>query len=139
MDIRTYTVDISLLLRPINRPDCRISIGNQTQEFIVDQDTWIKLSLTGIGPYRLTVEHRNKRDSDPDTALIVEQIRFNEITSPRFVWEGIYYPNYPCHMSGQSELKAHNYLSWNGIWQLEFTLPIYTWIHKIEDLGWIYD
>jgi len=139
MDIRTYPVYISLLLRPINRPDSKISVGHQNQELIVTKDTWIQLSLNGVGLYRLSVEHRNKRDSDPDTALIVEQIKFNEITSEKFLWAGTYYPNYPHHMSGQSELKSHNYLSWNGVWQLEFTLPIYTWIHKIEDLGWIYD
>lgn len=31
------------------------------------------------------------------------------------------------------------YLGWNGLWVLEFELPIFTWIHKLENLGWIYD
>lgn len=139
MDTRTYPVNIKLLLKAVNAPDCRISVGTSTQELVVRQDTWIDLSLEGTGAQTLTIEHRNKRDSDPDTALVIEQIQFNEITSPKFMWAGTYRPTYPQHMTGQAELPSHNYLSWNGVWTLNFTLPIYTWIHNIENLGWIYD
>ena len=139
MDTKTYSVDVNIFLKVVNTPDCKISIGEKTQELIIDKDVCINFKLESVGPQILLIEHRNKRDSDPDTALIIDQIQFNEITSPKFVWAGIYRPSYPTHLTGDPELKYHNYLGWNGIWVLDFTLPIYTWIHKVEDLGWIYD
>jgi hypothetical protein len=139
MAIKIYPVDIEILLKPVGKPKCRISLNDQRQDLTVEQEYWVKLFYQGYGSTRLSIEHVGKADLDPSTALIVEQIKFNEITSPKFVWAGIYSPNYPKHISGDPELKYHNYLSWNGVWNLDFTLPIYTWIHKVEDLGWIYD
>jgi hypothetical protein len=139
MDTRIYFTDINVLLKTVGSPDCKISVGGKTQEIIISNETWINFKLDSVGPQTLLIEHRNKKDSDPTTALIIDQIQFNELTSPKFVWAGIYRPNYPKHLSGDLELKYYNYLSWNGVWSLDFTLPIYTWIHKVEDLGWIYD
>ena len=139
MDTSLYPAKINILLRPIGKPKCRISVNGQIKDIIVEQEQLISFKIQGNGSVKLSIEHYGKLDSDPSTALIIEQIEFNEITSPKFVWAGVYYPIYPKHMTGASELKSHNYLSWNGVWQLEFTLPIYTWIHKTLDLGWIYD
>lgn len=98
------------------------------------------------GQHELTVELHNKTDKDTivetgqDKAVIVKEIELFGIKSPRFVWQGIYTPNYPEHMIDQpKELKGQNYLGWNGIWRLEFSAPVFTWIHQIENLGWIYD
>ena len=35
-------------------------------------------------------------------------------------------------------LQPHTYLGWNGRWVLEFETPVFTWIHRLEDLGWLY-
>ena len=60
---------------------------------------------------------------------------------------GKYMPIYPNPWAGEQLaqgivldpiLRYHNYLSWNGTWSLDFTVPIFTWIHTIEDLGWVY-
>lgn len=98
------------------------------------------------GTHRLSVEFLNKTDSDTDIvagrdkAVVIKQIEFFGISSPRFVWAGEYRPVYPSHMRDQPEiLKYHDYLGWNGVWYLDFTTPIFTWIHHVEDLGWIYD
>lgn len=106
----------------------------------------IDQSFDSSTPHRLCVEFFNKKDSDTkidtgqDKAVIIKEIEFFEIKSPRFVWAGEYRPVYPSHMRDQSPiLKYHNYLGWNGIWYLDFTVPIFTWIHQVEDLGWIYD
>jgi hypothetical protein len=100
----------------------------------------IKLFHQCRGNAKLTIEHYGKAELDPTTALIIEEIKFNGISNPKFVYQGIYYPDYPKHLIGNDRVLPHkNYLSWNGVWQLEFTLPIYTWIHKTLDLGWIYD
>jgi hypothetical protein len=140
MTTKIYTVDIEILLKPVGKPRCRISLDDQKQDLIVDQEIWIKLFYQGRGKAKLMIEHYNKVDSDPTTALIIDDIKFNGISNPKIIYEGIYYPNYPKHLSGNNAILPHkNYLSWNGIWTLEFTLPIYTWIHEILGFGWIYD
>lgn len=98
------------------------------------------------GRHELTVELHNKTDKDTivetgqDKAVIIKEIELFGIKSPRFVWQGIYTPNYPEHMIDQPpELKGQNYLGWNGVWRLKFSAPVFTWIHQTENLGWIYD
>jgi hypothetical protein len=36
------------------------------------------------------------------------------------------------------ELSSCNYLGWNGEWVLPFEVPVFKWLHDIENLGWIY-
>jgi hypothetical protein len=114
-----------------------------TTTFDVDQELI-------AGEYQLSVEFLNKLDIDTDTvnnidkAVIVDQITFNDIQSPNFVWAGEYCPKYPEPWASQQQnleplLKSHNYLGWNGKWTLTFSVPIFTWIHQTENLGWIYN
>jgi len=103
------------------------------------------------GVYDLTVEFLNKKDTDTvpdrnlDKAVIVESISVAGLRSQKFVWQGIYAPEYPEPWHSQqtprppAELLGHTYLSWNGIWTLKLSSPIFTWVHQVEDLGWIYD
>lgn len=141
LNLKSYLIvmdtRISVLLKPIGTPRCKITVGDQSQDLVLDKDTWVELTCSTSGT--LKIEHHGKADKDPITAVLVEEIKFNGITDPKFVWSGMYYPTYPKHLTGDAELKYHNYLSWNGVWVLDFTLPIYTWIHKTLDLGWIYD
>lgn len=140
MAIKIYSVDIDILLKPVGQPKCKIILDDQKQDLVVDQEMQIKLLYHGHSISKLIIEHYNKAELDPSTALIIDDIKFNGISSPRIIYEGIYYPNYPKHLIGNDAVLLHkNYLSWNGIWVLEFTLPIYTWIHKTLGLGWIYD
>jgi hypothetical protein len=140
MVTNSYPVEVDILLKPVGSPKCRISLQDQLIELTVDHEQWISLSSQGYGTVELSIEHYDKAELDPTTALIIDQIRFNEIISPKFVYQGVYYPAYPKHLVNNEKVISHqNYLSWNGIWSLEFTLPIYTWIHKTLDLGWIYD
>jgi hypothetical protein len=142
---RIYTVNISVLLKPIQSPHGRIGIGNEIVDFTLLNESWFDFRYSGSKDSKLTlqIEHHGKPNKDHDTAIIIEQIKFNNITSPRFAWAGSYRPSYPPHYKQDQVLaeilSPHTYLGWNGIWALDFTLPIYTWIHKIEDLGWIYD
>lgn len=140
MVTRIYPVNIEILLKPVGSPRCKISLDDQRRDLTVDKETQIKLFHQGHSKVRLTIEHYDKAELDPTTALIIEEIKFNDISNPKFVYQGVYYPNYPKHLIGNDTVLPHkNYLSWNGVWQLEFTLPIYTWIHKTLDFGWIYD
>jgi hypothetical protein len=140
MVTNSYPVEVGILLKPVGSPKCRISLQDHLIELTVDHEQWISLSSQGHGTVDLSIEHYDKAELDPTTALIIDQIRFNEIISPKFVYQGVYYPAYPKHLINNEKVISHqNYLSWNGTWRLEFTLPIYIWIHKTLDLGWIYD
>jgi hypothetical protein len=99
------------------------------------------------GNHNIVVEHCNKRSNDPSTELIITAITFNGISSPKFVWEGMYVPDYPepwateQRLAGNTlfkELAVTTHLGWNGKWTLIFTAPVFTWIHRVEDLGWIH-
>jgi hypothetical protein len=87
----------------------------------------------------LKVTHFDKADHDIDTAVIVKSISLFGISDPKFVWAGQYYPKYPAHYSNlTSPLPGQGYLGWNGVYRLEFSVPVFTWIHKIKNFGWIY-
>lgn len=107
--------------------------------------------VVGPGKHKLEICFYGKTDSDTDIntgkdkAVVIKDIEFFGITSPRFVWSGIYRPVYPTNWASQqthvppATLTNLDYLGWNGTWCLEFEAPIFTWIHQIENLGWLYD
>ena len=151
MVTKNWSADISILIKPIwfNRlPTFSITVGSDIRPLSIDQEQWVNFKYHGRQG-SIIVEHYGKTINDTDihtgrdTAVTIEKIKFNGIYSPRFAWAGIYRPDYPQHYKQDQELAEiltpHTYLGWNGVWTLDFTLPIYTWIHKMEDLGWIYD
>jgi len=101
------------------------------------------------GVHDLILEFNNKLPSESgqliDKAVQIEQITFNSITSPRFIWLGEYIPQYPEPWYSEQLIKPEpvltnsSYLGWNGSWKLQFSTPIFTWIHKVENFGWIYN
>ena len=103
------------------------------------------------GVYNLSVEFNNKTDRDVipdlglDKAVVIKSLTLAGVQSSKFVWSGVYVPNYPEPWYSQQNSRPderlinQTYLGWNGVWTLTFTSPIFTWIHKIENLGWIYD
>lgn len=151
---QTYQVHLSILLKPIwvnTPPTIRIGINDKIAEATLDNETWFDYRYTSAATTdKLHIEFYGKTDADTDiinnkdTAVIIDQIKFNGITSPKFAWAGVYIPNYPIHYikdnpTAASTLSPATYMGWNGVWTLEFTIPVFTWIHKIEGLGWIYD
>lgn len=145
MDIRQYHLNCQIKLRPVGNPgsivtfnDKIVYAGKLSDIVILSVDENLPM-----GTYQLSVELNNKSDTDPTTAIVVEDIVFNGIQSPKFVWGGVYQPKYPEPWASKQEnlqslLKNHSYLGWNGKWTLTFDVPVFTWIHQIEDLGWIY-
>jgi hypothetical protein len=155
MDTKKFRLHAQLQLTPRCSPDMpKIIVSfnhdiiyagvlSNTTTFDIDREL-------AAGEYQLSVEFLNKLDSDTDIinnvdkAVIVDQIIFNGIQSPNFVWNGKYCPIYPEPWASEQQnleplLKSHNYLSWNGKWTLTFSMPIFTWIHQTENLGWIYN
>jgi hypothetical protein len=151
---QTYQVHLSILLRPIwvnNPPTIRIGMNGTMADVTLDKETWFDYRYTSASTVdKLQIEFYGKTDADTDiinnkdTAVIIEQVKLNGMASPKFAWAGVYTPNYPAHYikdnpTSASTLSPFTYLGWNGVWELEFTVPVFTWIHKVEDLGWIHD
>lgn len=138
-------IELKLILTSIGQPWVLIQVNdkiidqqiNGTSEFIFDFKSNKKSEY-------LTITHYNKKSDDAETAVIIKEISFFGITDPRFIWQGIYTPNYPePWYSEQLEkpcltLKNQTHLSWNGTWQLEFDVPVFTWMHRVLGFGWIY-
>jgi hypothetical protein len=151
-----YPVKLAVTLRPVwhqDLPRIRVGIGNNLTEIELRETATINFDFESDSPGELSVEFLNKQDTDTvpeqglDKAVIVENVSFFGISDPKFVWAGVYTPNYPEPWATQQRsqgvalkqhLTPHNYLSWNGKWRLTFTVPVFTWIHQTQDLGWIY-
>jgi len=134
-----HLVQLSVTLRPIGQPWVKISANGITQ---TQQLTTIKdfvFEFTASNNSSLVVEHYDKDSADVDTAVEIVNVGFFGITDPRFVWAGVYYPYYPEHYPDKtSPLMGHGYLGWNGVYRLEFSVPVFTWIHQVQNLGWLY-
>lgn len=151
---QTYQVHLSILLKPIwvnNPPTIRIGMNGTMADVTLDKETWFDYRYTSASTTdKLQIEFYGKTDADTDivnnkdTAVIIDQVKLNGMASPKFAWAGVYTPNYPTHYiednpTAASALTQCTYMGWNGVWALEFTVPVFTWIHNIEELGWIYD
>jgi hypothetical protein len=98
--------------------------------------------MLDAGPHTLNIELVNKGRTDTkvdstgniiaDKAIYVKSVALEGYALSDFLYQATYYP------AGRESLKS-NYLGWNGVWKLNFETPIFTWIHKTQNLGWIYD
>lgn len=133
-------VKLQLTLKPLGRPWVRVAINgvDQTVAQLVEPVT-LNLDFVGRESARLEVEHFGKSDTDPDTAVIIDSIEFFGIADPRFVWAGIYRPCYPDHYPDKvPERPGIGYLGWNGVYTLDFDIPVFAWIHRTLKMGWLY-
>lgn len=140
MTTKKYATRINIEIDTVGNPDYIIRLNAQ----VIDANISVELDA---GKHTLEVEHLNKQATDSITAVVIKRITFNDITSDKVLWAGIYYPSYPEPWASEQRqlgnsladcLPTTNYLGWNGVWRLEFTAPIFTWIHEVEGLGWIY-
>jgi len=152
----TYQVKIAVTLRPVwhnDPPKIRIGIDDVLSEMTLTDTTTINFDVDAIDKCKLTIEFLNKTNQDTipdqnlDKAVLIESVAFFGISDPRFVWAGIYEPNYPEPWATEQQnlgVVLHpqvtncNYLSWNGTWTLTADVPVFTWIHKVQNLGWIF-
>lgn len=115
-------------------------------QIILDEATVINVDTDlSNGSHIFFIEFKNKTNDTPDMAVEIESVTFEGFTLDRFKWSNRYYPDYPEPWASQQTeplpeyQKSATYLGWNGSWKLEFDMPVFTWIHKLENLGWIYD
>lgn len=133
-----YHVVMSMRLRPINQPRVLITVGSHKidQQLLSTQD--FEFDFVATNPVIVQVHHVDKLDSDPSTAVEIVSMSFFGITDPKFAWAGVYTPKYPAHITGPAELPSQTYLGWNGTWTLEFSVPVFVWMHQTLNLGWLY-
>lgn len=156
MDTRLYHLQTELHLTPRSNngdPEIRIIFNdNIVYHGLLSKSQTFKIdNHLPNNDYQLSIELLNKHNNDTniitgaDKAVIIDRIVFNNIEDNRFIWAGEYCPEYPEPWYSEQTvkpdplLKNHTYLSWNGKWKLTFTVPVFTWIHQIQNLGWIYD
>jgi hypothetical protein len=140
-------LEFSITLEPVGYdhkwPEFYIKIDEQLQDHCtLTQTATYNFDVTvDDGDHTIAVGFVNKDDSDTqvvenqivaDKALIVKSVAIEGYALDDFLYRANYYP------AGRAQSHS-NYLSWNGEWQLEITTPIFTWIHKTQYLGWIYE
>lgn len=139
-----YPVEAKITLRPVGQPWIRVSIGDWKKECCLETTTDFEFEFEADSDVCLSVEHFDKHNNDISTAVEIVDISFYGISDPKFLWAGTYYPTYPEPWYSQQETKpadalpACTYLGWNGVYRLEFSVPVFSWMHKVLDLGWIY-
>jgi hypothetical protein len=142
-----YPVELSLSLRPIHhqRPlSVNIGIDQNMTTVHLTNETVVHFKFDAIDSCCLTIELPDKIDQE---AVVIEDVSFFGIKDPKFAWTGVYEPVYPEPWATEQrsqgvalnpQLSPHTYLGWPGKWTLTFDVPVFTWIHKTQNLGWIY-
>jgi hypothetical protein len=142
-----YPIKLSVVLDPIHHTGpivVNVGINDNLTTINLQNKTTINFEFATPENCALTVELPTKQDQE---AVIIDRVSFFDIEDPKFAWAGIYKPKYPEPWAGQQrsqgvvlkpQLHAHTYLGWPGKWTLTFTVPVFTWIHQTQDLGWIY-
>lgn len=143
----TYLVKLAVTLQPVHhsRPlAVTVGIDNNLTTIKLENSTTLNFEFDASGTCDLIVELLDKQDQE---AVIIERVDFFGIQDPKFAWAGIYKPRYPEPWYSQQvaqgvvlqpQLSPHTYLGWPGKWTLTFDVPVFTWIHETQNLGWIY-
>jgi hypothetical protein len=102
------------------------------------------------GTHSVFVDFLNKSNADCvldqglDKFIVIGNITVNGICSPKFNWAATYKPKYPEPWHSQQTppppavQQGISCLGWNGRWLLNFSTPVFTWIHQLESMGWIW-
>jgi len=147
MDTKLYSVQFAVTLVPHGTVKPVISYGLEQVIDTVELSDTIALTFDlslSTGPATFFIEFCNKTDNTPDMAVEIQSVTFEGMTLDRFKWASRYYPLYPEPWASQQvnplpEFQSSaTYMGWNGRWELNFEVPIFTWIHQLEALGWIY-
>lgn len=140
-------LQFAITLNPVgydNRwPEFYLKIDDDLQDsgILADERTYNFDVALEDGAHSIRVGFTNKVNTDTiandneilaDKAIIVKKINIEGYEFKDFLYRAVYTPI-------EGEQSHSNYLSWNGEWTLEFDTPIFTWLHKTQHLGWIYE
>ena len=144
-----YEFDMSIGLIPHNNPSIKLNL-NDTIIFEGQLNAKHVFNISkelSFGQHCLILEYLDKTNNDINQAIEIDYVAFEGIKADRFVWAGEYTPIYPEPWASEQRAlgielaekhKNFKYFGWNGIWRLDFEMPIFSWIHQIENLGWVY-
>ena len=144
-----YNTEFSVHVRPhgLVAPQIRCGINNITSNILtLTEDVELKYNVDlTIGAHKFLLEFANKTNDTSDMAVEIVDVTIEGITLDRFKWNSKYFPQYPEPWASEqieplSEFQqSATFLGWNGRWEFYFDVPIFLWIHKLENLGWIYE
>ena len=141
-----YLVQMAVTLTPkigIAAPEVQVSVPGHSVTHVLQQTKKIQLEFVASSGW-LEINFCNKPVLDHVMAVVIDQVEFFGISDPKFIWQGVYRPDYPDPWYSQQStapaptLSSCNYIGWNGCWRLDFDVPVFTWIHRVQDLGWVY-
>lgn len=132
--MKFYPIRVEVLLEPVGYPTVEVVCNNQVKTMrLFREPSWTSFEFEQTaGPLQLTVEHRDRDPKDGVTAVEVKAVKINGIESPKILYQGLYYPT-------GMPVRRTTYIDFNGVWVLDFSAPVYTWLHQTLSLGWIYD
>jgi hypothetical protein len=153
MGIDSYNFDLTLTVDACyqaHAPDCRVWLDDQILfEDSITQITAIRYQTTlPATSHVLKICYHNKSEHDRTQAIAIKSIEFNGIQDPKFIWAGEYTPVYPEPWATQQRdqgkrlapiLTNTDFMGWEGEWALTFSVPVFTWIHRLKNFGTIYD
>ena len=142
----TTNLQFSITLTPVgyenNWPKFYLKIDNNLQDdnILKEEHTYNFDVALEDGHHRIVVGFTNKNDTDTmvvdnkiinDKAIIIKKVVIEGYELDDFLYRSVYRP------IGREESRS-SFLSWNGEWHLDIITPIFTWIHKTQQLGLIY-
>lgn len=139
-----YPVQLCVKLRPIGQPWVKVSVHGITEARQLTTVDDFVFELSASNNLSLIVEHYNKDAADAVTAVEIVSVSFFGIQDPKFAWAGTYTPVYPEPWASEQlttlpcTITPQTYLGWNGTWRLDFSVPVFSWIHQVQNLGWLY-
>lgn len=150
IDRHLFRCDVMLKPHGTKIPSCRVDLDGESwfDGEISDRIVVKVQDMLRPGKHDLVISYQSKSHDDADQAIEIQQISINGVVDQRFVWRGVYCPVYPEPWASQQQQQGiqlfntitnTNYLGWNGTWRLQFDSPVFTWIHGVQSLGWIYD
>ena len=141
-----YPIDLDITLRPttVDPVQVSITVDHDQRLLTLNQTTTVNFNYTANAQSQLTVE---LVDQQAQEGVQIVSLAFFGIANDKFAWAGVYQPKYhePWATEQRNQgvvlkqhLSPHTYLSWPGKWTLTFDVPVFTWIHMVRNLGWIY-
>jgi len=145
--VTTYNTEIEIQLCGEDHPVITYGINDTKLDTITLNGVHtLKFNFDlSSGLNTIFIDFANKTNDTPEMVVIIDSVSVEGLCLDRFKWAGSYTPVYPEPWASQqtepllATMSSATYMGWNGKWVLPFTVPIFTWIHQIENLGWIYD
>lgn len=149
-----FKVNIQVTINPTfhdSYPEIKYGINELANHCVLKENTVIEIeTFLPQGKFYFLIDFFNKTDSDCipeknlDKFITITNVKIGNLQLPRFMWTAEYEPRYPEPWYSEQKLKppkiqtGATIMGFNGTWKLPFESPIYPWIHKIENMGWIW-